>query len=180
MSGLTLRVRAEDRPLGTDDEEGERLVELIRPRLARPGALAVALREGRAEWYDLGPVAAARLPIGGFLAALSRSRAGDHPPPLAVGLAGRFQLRRGGGVAPVGLVFLEWAADDRWWHWQRLLRDVRPGEDEDELESLTRAVDGDPMPDGLGRWFVRGRRTRATLNFGAERKPAVDGTQLVH
>jgi hypothetical protein len=144
------------------------------------GALGVAIRPARTEWFDLGAVVRQQVPVGGFLAALSRSTAPDQAPPLAVGLAGRFQRRRGAQMLPVALVFLEWA-DDRWWHWERLLRDGEPASDEeDDLERYSRAIDGDPIPDGLGRWFVRGRRTRASLSLGELRRPAIDGTQLVH
>jgi hypothetical protein len=124
VSGLSLRIGLADRAPGPDEEEGERLVTMVRDGLQR-------------------------------------------------GV-------RGAQMLPVALVFLEWA-DDRWWHWERLLRDGEPASDEeDDLERYSRAIDGDPIPDGLGRWFVRGRRTRASLSLGELRRPAIDGTQLVH
>ena len=184
MSGLSLRIGLADRAPGPDEEEGERLVTMVRDGMQRGvrGALGVAIRPERTEWFDLGAVVRQQVPVDGFLAALSRSTAPGHPAPLAVGLAGRFERRRGSRVLSVAVVFVEWA-DDRWWHWERVLRESEPhasDDDDDELEQYARAIDGDPIPDGLGRWFVRGRRTKATLSFGELRRPVVDGSHLVH
>jgi hypothetical protein len=103
-----------------------------------------------------------------------------------VGIAGRFLLRSGprrrgqaGGAragggpgvpasdgpgVPVGVVFLEWA-DCRWWHWRAVLgADGRPLEGG---ETLWRAVDGDALPTGVGRWWSLGRLSGNVVQYAA-------------
>lgn len=170
-------------PDDRDEQEGRALVSLVRQALERGGgAVAVVVRPDRTELIDLRSVVESRIPVPLFLAGLTRSAPEGQRLPLAVGIAGKFVSRRTGDApgVPVGVVFLEWA-DCRWWHWRVVLgADGRPLQ---EGETVWRAVDGDPLPPGLGRWWSLGRRTGNVVQYGPidpddpDRQPA---SPLVH
>jgi hypothetical protein len=109
--------------------------------------------------------------VPAFLAGLTRSNGDREGDALAVGLAGRFLLRRRTeprqSGAPVALVFLEWP-DNAWWHWRVLLDG--DGTIREDTVTLTRAVDGDPLPDSLGRWWSLGRRMRYQVQYTPARR----------
>ena len=107
------------------------------------------------------------MPLSRFLAGLTRSGSGETDMPVAVGVAGRFMMRVRGSenaaAVPVAIAFLEWS-DCRWWHWQLLLgTDGKPMPDGDMHRS---ADNGDPLPQGLGRWWSLGRRTGVRVQVG--------------
>ncbi len=172
---LSFRIQALQRPEGGREGLFEHLVEVVEKAVAGNGAppVVVVVRGEVVELVPVQPVIDARIPAGRFLAALSRSRVDDGPHPDAVGLMGRFLLRRrrpdgspeGPGV-PMVQVFLEWP-DNAWLHWRALL-------DPDGAmvpDSATRwaAVLGDPLPDRLGRWWSTGRREG--LGLALRRRP---------
>jgi hypothetical protein len=166
METFPIRVQTVRRPPdpGTpagDDALGGFLVDALLRDLAR-GAGAPAALVGRESGMDVVPLTrelVSRIRVELLLAGLTRSATHDGPARL-VGLLGRFRHVQHG---PVALVFLEWP-DCRWWSWSSRL-----GDDRRPLpagERYTRAVSGDPMPDGLGRWWSLGRRTGARVRFG--------------
>jgi hypothetical protein len=120
---------------------------------------------------DLLPVVRARIPVPAFLAGLTRSRGEGDAEALAVGLAGRFLVRRRSDPqrsgAPVALAFLEWP-DNAWWHWRALLD--ADGAIREDTVTLTRALDGDPLPESLGRWWSLGRRMGYQVQYGPVRR----------
>jgi hypothetical protein len=163
---------------GADAQEGRGLVGLVRDVLERGGggAVAVVVRPDRTELVDLRNLIEARASLPLFMAGLTRSAPEGQRLPLAVGIAGRFMMRTGPPQVPVspqerrprgipvGVVFLEWP-DCRWWHWRVVLgADGQPMEDG---ETVWRAEDGDPLPQGLGRWWSLGRRTGNVVHYGA-------------
>ena len=156
--------------LRADTQTAERLVELVRRAVGarRAPTVAVVVRESRIHLIQLRPLVEARASLARFLAALTRSEAPGGPPE-AVGLVGTVRMRRGRGAVavPAALVFLEWA-DCRWWHWQALL-DGDNRQILDSTETVRSALDGDPLPSGLGRWWSVGRRTGVSVRFGEAR-----------
>lgn len=139
------------------------LADLVRDARSRapegPAPAAVVVRDDGA--VELLPLSAdllrgVSLPV--LLAGLSRSEL-ESRRAVAVGLVGRFVWRPGAATVgiPVLLAFLEWP-DCRWASWRWFLRG-------DEEESWGRATEGDPLPDGLGRWWTLGRRTGALVRF---------------
>jgi hypothetical protein len=188
MQHLRLRIRVlERRPHDEDEVEGRFLADLVRAARARGTAAPVAgvVREARTELIGLHDVAGRGLSVPSFLAGLCASEPPGHTRPRAVGLAGRFLVRQrvdaSGGPpdagAPVGLAFLEWP-DCRWWHWRTLLDgEGKPVPDSD---TLRRAIDGDPLPGGLGRWWSHARRTGATVRYGKLEPDPPAPPPLVH
>jgi len=182
MDPLRLRISIDARRSGTDD--AEHVVELVRRATERGAAApaAVVVRAERIELVELVPVVRAGIPVPAFLAGLTRSKGERDAEALAVGLAGRFLLRRRSdpqrsGV-PVALVFLEWP-DNAWWHWRALL-DADATIREDTI-TLTRAVDGDPLPESLGRWWSLGRRMGYQVQYGPLRRPEpLRVSEIVH
>jgi len=169
---MQLEMRIQSLPRDTtvlaDDALGESLVELLRPAVPKRRAPAVATitRPQRIDFIGLAPVFAQEIPVEGFIASLTRAQVEpDAGDARAVGVMGVLNL----GV-PTAVVFLEWP-DNRWWLWRSLIdpstRELLP-----ETETLTRAIDGDPMPPGLGRWWslARRRNLRASLR---KREPTV-------
>lgn len=159
---LTVQTVARDVAGLEDDALGESLAGMVREAVARKGAPTVATvaRADRVDLIGLAPVVEGRLPVHGFLASLTRAEVDPGVlDPHAVGLMGTVRVRRpGDGVdgAPVAVVFLEWP-DCRWWHWRALIEPTT-GALLDHTETIRRAIDGDPLPDGLGRWWSAGRR----------------------
>jgi hypothetical protein len=93
---LSFRIQALQRPEGGREGLFEHLVEVVEKAVAGNGAppVVVVVRGEVVELVPVQPVIDARIPAGRFLAALSRSRVDDGPHPDAVGLMGRFLLRR--------------------------------------------------------------------------------------
>lgn len=182
MQHLRLRVRVLDRrPHADDEEEGRFLAELVRGALDRGGAapVAVVVRASRTELVGLHGVADRGVTVPAFLAGLCASEPPGHARPLAVGVAGRFLVRRPDepAGAPVGIAFLEWP-DCRWWQWRTLLDG--DGRAVPDSETIRRAVDGDPLPGGLGRWWSQSRRSGAVVRYGPVEPPSVAASPLVH
>jgi hypothetical protein len=120
----------------------------------------VVVRESVVDLVDLAPVRAdGRVPW--LLAGMTSTRT-DGGGVEAVGLWGRMERhRRGGPSETMAAVFLEWS-DCRWWFWSARV------DDEGLVESSIAersALDGDPMPDGLGRWWTRARRERMSVRL---------------
>jgi hypothetical protein len=169
MERLRLRIAVDARPPGRDD--AEHLVGLVRDATGRGAAppAAVVVREAQTELVELRPPLAAGITVDQFLSGLSRSQPEGRSLPLAIGLAGRFVLRRRNEPQPPGprtslvLVFLEWP-DNAWWHWRALLD--ADGAIVDATATVTRAIDGDALPLGLGRWWSLGRRRPSIVRYG--------------
>lgn len=144
-----------------DEELGLALVDLVRHALTRgqPPTVVTVARPDRIEVIGLAPVLEHGVHVGGFIASLTRAEL-DPPAadPRAVGLMGTLQVRQSpdGVPVPQATVFLEWP-DCRWWHWRALVDPTR-GELIEDTATIRRATDGDPLPDGLGRWWSLGRR----------------------
>lgn len=164
MVQLRLPIRVLARPADDEDACGEYLASLVREALGRgsKGAVAVVVRSQRTELIELRAIVEARIQLAQFLAGLTRSDAQSFGSPLAVGLAGRFTLRRGAQRSPIALAFLEWP-DCRWWQWTTLIDGANQLVVDSEVRH--RAIDGDPLPAGLGRWWTLGRRTRTTVHY---------------
>lgn len=177
---MTLRLRIQDlHP--HQGPMGEGLVDVLRSGLARGGAppVAVVVRSEVVHLVGLRtdppqPIAAGRL-----LAGLTRARFDDaEDAPVAVGLLGRFELRRRRdervGV-PMVQVFLEWG-DCSWWHWRALLD--ADGALLDDSVTVRSAQLGDALPGGLGRWWSTGRRHRLQLQLRRQRPtvPVLEST----
>lgn len=167
---LQLRVSSLFRDLSaeTDDGLGERLVEMVRrasDKAEAPPAVAV-VRGERLDVVGLAPIVEKKIRPGTFVAGLTRAEMGPSVgDPLAVGIIGTVGYRPPGAEArvPMVMVFLEWE-DCRWWHWKALL-DPATGDIRPETETWTCAVEGDPMPQGLGRWWSLGRRMTRRMQF---------------
>ncbi|MEZ4319009.1 MAG: hypothetical protein R3F61_15955 [Myxococcota bacterium] len=169
---LPVQTLSRDTTLLADDELGETLVAMVRnavPRGTAPTVVTVA-RPERIDVIGLKPVVDHHIPIQGFIASLTRA---DVEPTIgdarAVGIMGTVKLRQSGqeAPAPMAVVFLEWP-DNRWWLWRALI-DPESKAILTETETLTRAIDGDPMPVGFGRWWSLARRTgmRVTMRHAA-------------
>jgi hypothetical protein len=170
---LTLKVR--DLPPWADQPDGDvgtALVGLVEGALQRGGAppAAVVLRPERTELVLLTPAVGAAAPFHRFMAGLTRSDVADASAAVAVGFIGTVRSLavgdRPGPDQPVAVVFVEWE-DCRWWFWRASLapdlKTVRPGS-----EVVVSALDGDRMPDRLGRWWSLGRRLGMTVTLQRE------------
>lgn len=180
MQPLRLRIRMIARRPTDDEGEGEHLVSLVTDALSKgdAGAVAVVIRAERTELVELRGVIEAGVPLPMFLGGLTRSEPEGQGLPLAIGLAGRFRMSGpNGGGSPVGLVFLEWP-DCRWWQW-RVVLDAS-GKVVPDTETRRRAVDGDSLAGGLGRWWSVGRRTGNVVRFGPAEVPSAQVSSLVH
>lgn len=191
MPRLQLRVRCLSRGEALDDElEGSRLRELIVGAVARGGApvVAVVVRAERVEIIGLEPLQQAGIAVPMFLAGLSRSEAEGAGAAEAVGLMGVVSVSQapagqppsGAPPAPMAIAFLEWS-DCRWWSWRAAV-DRAAGAVLEDTQVLTRAADGDPLPQGLGRWWSLGRRVGARVRLGPveQQPPAAEASNLVH
>jgi hypothetical protein len=160
---VTLAVTARAR----DESLEAQLERLLRGATAARAAPPVAwcARGDRIELLPLAALRAAGVPTGPFLAALTRSTVDDGSDPVdAVGLMGVFlgdPSAPGSPAVPMAMAFVEWP-DGRWWQWRALvepdLSAVR-----DDSATVRSALEGDPLPDRLGRWWSTGRRRRYTL-----------------
>ncbi len=150
-------------PMETSEEAplGVALVELVQRAVQRGGAppAALVLRPERTELMTLQPVVGAGVPVQRFMAGLTRSTCREVSDVGAVALIGVMSTTPDGSVGPpvpLAVVFVEWP-DCRWWFWRGVVdvenKTVKPGS-----EVVISAMDGDRMPDRLGRWWSLGRR----------------------
>lgn len=177
--------RVERRAAGDPLGEGPTLLPIVRSLAEdRLAWLAVVVRREHIDLLDPRPFARNPGAVARFLAGLTRSVTDDGGPALAVGLAGNLQVRVRALPAervgvPVAVAFLE-APDCDWWLWQRFLG-AAP-DDDAEPEQLLLAQRGDPLPNGLGRWWSLGRRTgvKVSLSSVEQVTPTVSSSPLVH
>ncbi len=168
----------------SDDELGDLLVGYVEKALPerRAPAVATIARPSRVDVLGLKAIIDARIHVNRFLAALTRADTDiDVEEPSAIGVMGTVRIRQpvqaGASKAPpappvpMGVVFLEWP-DNRWWLWRTLLD--AEGNPVAGTETRTRAVDGDPLPRGFGRWWSLGRRANLRLSM----RRASDGTPV--
>ncbi|HCH61985.1 MAG TPA: hypothetical protein DFR83_04215 [Deltaproteobacteria bacterium] len=160
-----------------DDELGKsvmaRLVSTARESgLPRPAL--VAIHSQQVEQFDFGSIRQAAEPHRTRMIASILGR-----PELECGVfAGTMNVERRGQSSVRGLVvYIEWP-DNRWWTaWQP----VGPlGQPADVEPAVRRAVDGWPMPRGVGGWFSRVRREGLRLRVQASSPVAQPGLELVH
>jgi hypothetical protein len=174
VSSLQLKVQTVLREDAGND--GDQLVTMLTEAVdaGNGSPVAVVLRPDRFELVGLGAVRDEGLTIDMFLAGMSRADVPDAGPVEAVGVAGRFRTKVPGtrrGEAPVALAFLEWS-DCRWWMWRSLID--AEGRLLDESATRFRAVDGDALPAGLGRWWSLGRRSRLNVRLELRGDDATD------
>lgn len=155
-SPLRLRIREgprEPRFPHADEALGASVHALLVETLARgvpPPALLV-FRGDRVQLVELRPILAARRDVHRAIASFCAL-----PGVEAIALVGVLSPRRRPGAPGsfepepprMAVSFVEWA-DGRWWFARRPVG----GAD----DTITRAVDGDPRPGGLGGWFQRAR-----------------------
>lgn len=152
-----------------DDALGNHLVEMVVPRVPerRAPTVVTIARDDRLDVLGLKSVVENRLPMRTFIGSLTRASVDDGTVghASAVGLMGTIEVapRSGEARVPMAVVFLEWP-DCRWWHWRAL---IEPTTRELRLDTvtLTRAVDGDPLPPGFGRWWSTGRLMKTSPHF---------------
>jgi hypothetical protein len=113
-------------------------------------SMALRVRGVGADAVDLGRLVGPR--ADHLVAALGRTGTIDDPVD-ALGWVGT--VREGSTGLFTRSVFLEWI-DLRWWHWQAMVGG--DGRILDATVAVRRAVDGDALPLGLGRWWSRARR----------------------
>ncbi len=111
----------------------------------------VVVRTDSVDLVALHPAILQMMTLGRFMAGLTTTVTAGGPVE-AVGLVGP---EREGGTR---MAFLEWS-DSRWWQWRG--RAVGDG-----VQALERsAVQGDPMPDRLGRWWRLARRSNLRMSM---------------
>jgi hypothetical protein len=180
MTRMQLRIRSADRgPLADEAVLRAWLVGLVTRTLDDKGGLpsgAVIVRSDSVDVADLRPVVQARHPLQLFLAGMAGTETARGRAE-AVGVVGRFGLRRRGAKQPVhvALVFVEWS-DGRWWQWQALLAQDGASLLDDTLIEREAEL-GDPLPDGLGRWWTLARRRNLRVRLEAH---APDPAPIVH
>ncbi|MCA9572359.1 MAG: hypothetical protein KC656_31180, partial [Myxococcales bacterium] len=144
------------------------LVERVQRGVAAGQADPVVLvvRERTLDAIDLGEIRATGLPLAWFVAGLTTSSTTAGGEALAVGVSGRLTRRRTGTEAleTCATVFLEWE-DGRWWQWAAALDDG--GSMDPATVEVRGAEAGDPLPEGLGRWWSTGRRHGVSLGLRA-------------
>ena len=64
---------------------------------------------------------------------------------------------------PMAICFIEWP-DNRWWFFKALV-DPENAQIREDTAVILRAVEGDPMPGRLGRWWALGRRAGMHLHL---------------
>ncbi len=181
MPQWNLRVRKGDRDLDLLPHDDEALGRSMLTRitdLARkkgpPRPALVALHPDRVEQFDLASIRQAPEPHRTRLTASILGR-----PELECGiLVGTMLVQQPGRGRGRGLVvFIEWP-DNRWWTaWHPLDADDKPISVDPVVR---RAVDGWPLPRGVGGWFSRVRREGLKLRVHAPTPPAQPGLDLVH
>jgi len=189
VTTITTRVRRlERRTAGDALQEGSTLLPLLDGLSEDQTAwVAIVVRRQHIELVDPRPFAGPPPAVARFMAGLTRSETPDGGPAMAVGLAGNLQVRvraRSGGrridrSAPVTVAFLE-APDCDWWLWQRFLGAT--SDDGVPPEQQLAGRHGDPLPNGLGRWWSLGRRSgvRVTLQTETPAMPEVRTSPLIH
>ncbi len=180
MANWNLKVRTGPRDRAVlpdgDDALGEALFARVRATAEasgppRPALLAIT--DDTVEQFDLPTLAAIEEPHRTRIIAAAAGR-----PELTCGaMAGTFRVHRGQDPQLRALVvFIEWP-DNRWWTaWHPLDAQGRPVDGE---SMIRRAVDGAPLPRGVGGWFARVRREGLRLNR-SEPEMVQPGLHLVH
>jgi hypothetical protein len=175
MASFPIRVRAVPRDqLPTDDDLRTRLVRLVRDGLreGRGAPAVIVVRERTVDQVDPTSALEGGVPIPALIAAMAGSSTLPGGVAVAVGIAGRLTFRpEGGEPHPVATVFLEWS-DNRWWHWQA--RVDAEGAIVEGSAVVRAAEAGQPLPDGLGRWWSEARRRGLRCQL-APIVPAGDG-----
>lgn len=159
-----------------DADVANRLVTLVREGLARGAGkpVAVVVRPRQLDLVRLDPVVGAGLPLGWFLGGLATTVTETGGAAEAVGIVGVVERRGAADAerAPMATVFLEWG-DNRWWLWRALLDPRNRSIREDAVQVLS-ALEGDALPEGLGRWWSLARRRNVRVDMS--RKPEPDAT----
>ncbi|MFZ5481471.1 MAG: hypothetical protein ACOZNI_32215 [Myxococcota bacterium] len=175
---FTMRVRVAVAPRGDefpreDEALGRAMFARLVKRLERgPVAPAViVLREDRAQIVDLRPMLARGRDAHRLVAALAGGEGVE-----AIAVVGIVNRRRRGApaVERYGGVFVEWS-DGRWWAAFRPLDDAMRLVPTD-MDDVSRAVDGQARPGGLGGWFSRARfqGLRAEIRVDAPPPPPAE------
>jgi hypothetical protein len=181
---LSVRVASvfQDTTVLSDEALGQELAERVRKAVERRQAPTVALiaRPERLDFVGLRTVVEEQLPVQRFIAGLTRAHVDAVGAASAVGVMGTVGARTpdGSGRVPMAVVFLEWP-DCRWWYWRALVDPVEQVLRAD-TETVRRAVDGDPLPSGFGRWWTVGRHLRRSLRFDGWPPEVADGAAMVH
>ena len=162
MSESTLRFHTLRDPAPQADEPLARyLVQQVREAIPRKqaGPAVVMARGDRAEVIGIRELRGPDLPpTPDAIALMTRASFPDGAAVRAIGLMGvyGYRARPEDPAVPTALVFIEWT-DGRWWQWRALI-DPSDARLLTETETVLRAVDGLPRPNGLGGWWTRGRR----------------------
>lgn len=189
MVRLQLRMRTLPRGEPLDDQaEGLRLVELVTQSVERGGAplVGVVLRGDRLDILGLEVLKEARVGLNWLLAGMTASEQEGVGPVEAVGLMGIVRVRTSPTppgeppppAVPMAIAFLEWE-DCRWWFWRAPI-DVNQERVLTDTQVITRAEDGDPLPNQLGRWWSLARRRRMRLRLDGPEPLAEPSSPLVH
>lgn len=122
-----------------------------------PRSRVVVVRPRSVDLIDAAPLRARGMAPAAIVSGFGATET-SHGPAEAIGLLG---LTRQGGEVPFASVFLEWE-DDRWWWWIAPMDD---GQVDVGRARMRDATLGDPMPDGMGRWWIHARRTGARVRL---------------
>jgi hypothetical protein len=127
------------------------------------GGAGLVVRERTVDRVDLGDAVARGLRVQAALGALARTTTDEGGAVEALGWFGRIEAPRsvGSGRVACAAVFLEWE-DCRWWLWTARLGPGGVGWDLASVQERG-ALEGDPLPAGLGRYWTWARRTRQPL-----------------
>jgi hypothetical protein len=180
---MSLSLRIQDLHPAADEPTHHQLVDVLLKGVARGAAppVGVVVRSSVVHLVDMRGAQQAKVPAGRLLAGLTHARFDESlDQPEAVGLLGTFRVRRhrDDPGALVVQTFLEWS-DCRWWQWRALL-DAEGGILEGSEAELS-AVQGDPLPRGLGRWWSTARRHNLSLHLRRQAPtPPVSTSQMVH
>lgn len=167
--------RDRDRFPDDDDALGESLLAMVLDKLpqGRPAPGMLVLRGDTVEQVELGPLIAA----GPFHRQRMMAAFAARPDAECAALLGVLPIRfaRAPEPLPAAVVYIEWP-DNRWWTaWRLISEDHKPLGEE---AVIRRAVDGWPMPGGVGGWYALARREQLRLRL--ERPGQQEGMELVH
>ena len=169
MSSLHVSIRTFRRQATeqSDAELGSSLVNMLMgaTEKGKPAPVAIALRGPLLELHGITQLSKQGISIPSYLAALCYSKRLPEPSGevKATGYMGAFIREREGVKEGRGIVFLEWE-DCRWWFWEGKFDPTTKLFEPDECRTLS-ALEGDAMPQGLGRWWSLARRRNLTLTL---------------